>query len=122
MSGFLVEVALPVSVDRAWAALVEMLGPELGAVGGERRITIDDWAFVERTTVLAPPSRRAYEIVGAPPSRYEGVTDLVADGDGCVLRWRTTVTVDDQTAASFLARAEESVRRALDALARELSD
>jgi hypothetical protein len=121
---FVVERELAVPVERAWDAMVELIGDALTRVGGEHAFSLDDWHLLERTTEIHAPTRRVYRIVeGAPTRSYVGRTEFVPAEGGCVLRW--TVVAEPQAGASagagtgdafdaFFARAEVAITRGVD--------
>ena len=119
---FVVERELAVPVERAWDAMVELIGDALTRVGGEHTFSLDDWHLLERTTEIDAPTRRVYRIVeGAPARSYVGRTEFVPAEDGCVLRW--TVVAEPHTGAgagtgdpfdAFFARAEVAITRGVD--------
>ena len=95
---FVVERELAVPVERAWDAMVELIGGALTRVGGEHAFSLDDWHLLERTTEIHAPTRRVYRIVeGAPARSYVGRTEFVPAGGGCLLRWTVVAEPDTGT-------------------------
>jgi hypothetical protein len=126
---FVVERELAVPVERAWDAMVELIGDALTRVGGEHAFSLDDWHLLERTTEIHGPTRRVYRIVeGAPARSYVGRTEFVPAGGGCLLRWTVVAEPDTGTGDAgdagdgdagdafdaFFARAEVAITRGAD--------
>jgi hypothetical protein len=120
MTGFLVSERCPFDADRAWHEIATLFGPELNEVNGARPAHLGAGDLMETTTSLEPPFRRTYEITGRPIRRYEGVIEFIPDGEGCQLRWQTTIEAadpSDETFAALVSSAEAAVRRTVAAVA-----